>query len=66
VAYAKGAPDNPLTDRDLSEKLALYSPAGLSVSAQSDLIECIDRLEHLNSLSAVAGILRFSARMQQH
>lgn len=66
VAYAKGAPDNPLTDRELSEKLALYSPAGLSVSAQSDLIECIDRLEHLDTLSEVAGILRFSARMQQH
>ena len=57
VQFAKGAPQNPLSDRELADKVASLIDPVLGASRRSDIAAIIARLEELDDLRILTRLL---------
>jgi 2-methylcitrate dehydratase PrpD len=57
VQFAKGAPQNPLSDKELADKVAALIDPVLGASRRSEIVATIARLDELDDLRILTRLL---------
>jgi 2-methylcitrate dehydratase PrpD len=63
--HPRGAPENPLTWRQIESKFRTYAQGALAAPVIAATIEAVGDLEHLASVRALMDMLRTASRLDE-